>query len=403
MERRGGFTSPTCILKHCEETKLFDQAERKYMKQTIEETSLHKALVDIIMDELKTKARLYGNIRVNFGFKEKPNWTVYPDIYAQLPGKDLAVCIVTNVSPSEDTKLTRQIKRRDTFFKEQGLEIIWFIERNEQAIEKDKNSLILWEAELSIASETIEDERWEDLIPQEDKRFFRYFKYPSSFNGEVNVRSLYYIYNSPESIFLKVQHFLVDRLEEPFRAFLLNDGYEISLAEALAIDDGFKLSNPKIEEQQRKAFLDTLKRNKSLYMKWLLKKKKKAMEFKRDEAEHTEVLRKLKRFEQKKLEHEKKEKEKTLIAERKPEISLGSLDLVLLLVKKHGLTYKETNYLKVIINKRFEKDDCENIWKKLQHRRFEGYSATLKFKKRYPIKYDNFVKKKQQSRIIQKS
>jgi len=251
----------------CEESRLIDKAEKKYINQTKRETKLHGVLIDIILDELKAKAKLHDNMYVNLGYKEKPDWSLYPDIYVKLPGKELSVCVVTNVSPTEDTQLAMHIKKRNRYLKEQGLETVWFIEKKEQTIEKNKNSLILWDAELSIASKTEEDEKWADLISGEitDKDFFRYFNYQTSFNGDIDVKSLFYIYNNPERIVIKVQHFLKDRIDKPIRAFLLNEGYELPFSEALAIDNGFKLNNPDVEDQLRKDFLDRLQQKKIKY------------------------------------------------------------------------------------------------------------------------------------------
>jgi Competence protein CoiA-like family len=277
----------------CEESRLIDKAEKKYIKQTERETKLHGVLVDIILDELTTKAKLHDDMHVNLGYKEKPEWKEYPDIYVKLPDKELAVCVVTNVIPTEDTKLAMHIKKRNIYLNEQGLETVWFIEKKEQAIEKDKNSIILWDAELSIASKTEEDNKWTNLISQElnDKHFFKYFNYPTFFTGEIDIKSIFYIYNKPERIVVKVQHFLKDRVEKPLRAFLLGEGYELAFSDALAIDNGFRLTNTEIEEEQRKAFLDTLK------------KKSRELQVEREKAERAEELRKLKSVEQ--LEHEK--------------------------------------------------------------------------------------------------
>ncbi|SEO09093.1 Competence protein CoiA-like family protein [Terribacillus saccharophilus] len=259
----------------CEESILIDKAEKKYTKQTERETKLHGVLIDIILDELNTKSKIYDNMHVNLGYKEKPNWAEYPDIYVKLPDKELALCVITNVSPTEDIKLAMHIKKRNSYLNEQGLETIWFIEKKEQAIEKDKNSLMLWDAELSIASKTEEDKKWTDLISREleDKNFFKYFNYKTSFSGDIDIKSLFYIYNNPERIVVKVQHFLKDRIEKPLRSFLLGDGYELAFSDALVIDNGFKLSDSVIEEEQRTFFLKNLKQRKTEYEAQLEKMK----------------------------------------------------------------------------------------------------------------------------------
>lgn len=71
---------------------------------------------------------------------------------------------------------------------------------------------------------------------------------------EIDVRSMYYIYSNWERIVVKVQRFLKDRMVKPYRAFLLNDGYEIPFAEALVIRKELILSSSILEEQYRNEF-----------------------------------------------------------------------------------------------------------------------------------------------------
>lgn len=312
----------------CEESRMVDNAEKRYTKQVERESSLHKVLLDIIMDELEVKARINHGMFVNVGYKEKADWKEYPDIYVKLPNKEIAVCIVTNVSPAHDSKLAQQITKRHEYFIEQGLEPVWFIEKKEQAIEKDKNSIILWDAELTIASKTYEDKMWDKVITKEidDEKLFEYFNYPNTINKKVDVNSLYYIFNNNQQVVVKVQRFLKDRVVKPLRAFLISDGYELPFAEALAIDDGFRLSNPNIEEELRKAFQDKLIQEREEHVEQQL---------------HEENLRKLK------IEQDEKERELRLKELRQqrmgeeiiPEITYNELKQ--LLKERIGLTQKE--------------------------------------------------------------
>ncbi|MFE7062058.1 competence protein CoiA family protein [Sutcliffiella sp. NPDC057660] len=312
----------------CEESRMVDKAEKRYTKQTERESSLHKVLIDIIMDELEIKAKINNGMFVNVGYKAKAEWKEYPDIYVKLPKKELAVSIVTNVSPAHDSKLAQQITKRHEYFIEQGLEPVWFIEKVEQAIEKDKNSIILWDAELTIASKTQEDNMWDKLISSEieDEKFYDYFSYPSSFIKNVDVKSLYYIFNNDQQVVVKVQRFLKDRVVKPFRAFLINDGYELPFAEALAIDDGFRLSNPDIEEELRKTFQDKVFQKREEHAEQQL---------------HEENLRK------QKLEHDEKERELRLKELRKQRMgeeknpAITYNELKQLLKERIGLTQKE--------------------------------------------------------------
>jgi hypothetical protein len=47
------------------------------------------------------------------------------------------------VKPTVDSKLANQISKRHRYFLDQGMEPIWFIEKKEQSIEKDKNATVL--------------------------------------------------------------------------------------------------------------------------------------------------------------------------------------------------------------------------------------------------------------------
>jgi hypothetical protein len=138
------------------------------------------------------------------------------------------------------------------------MEPIWFIEKNEQSTEKEKNSIVLWDAELTIASKTNEDKEWDSMLTSvvKDKMFFQYFNYPVSMeNLAIDARSMYYINSNEDRIVVKVQRFLKDRIVKPYRSFLLNDGYEIPFADALVIKNDFILSNPDIDKQNRKEFI----------------------------------------------------------------------------------------------------------------------------------------------------
>ncbi|MEL3972046.1 competence protein CoiA family protein [Rossellomorea oryzaecorticis] len=319
----------------CEESRMVDKAEKKYTKQIERESKLHKVLIDIILDELEIKSKVNKEMFVNVGYKAKTDWKEYPDIYVKIPKKELAVSIITNVSPSDDSKLAQQIKKRHEYFLDKGVEPIWFIEKKEQAIEKDKSSIILWDAELSIALKTREDNIWDKLISNEvaDEKFFDYFNYPSSFIERVDVRSLYYIYNNDEKVVIKVQRFLKDRVLKPLRAFLVNEGYELPFAEALAVEDGFKLSNPEIESEQRKAFQEKIKQKKESFA---------------EQLRYQEEMRKL-RLEQEEEERKRKAEEqdlilKELLEQRKGDkinTELNYNELKRLLKERIGLTQKE--------------------------------------------------------------
>ena len=74
----------------------------------------------------------------------------------------------------------------------------------------------------------------------------------------VEVRSMYYIYSNEDRTVVKVMRFLKNREVKPYRAFLLNEGYEIPFADALVVKKEILLSQPKVEEENRKEFIQEI-------------------------------------------------------------------------------------------------------------------------------------------------
>jgi hypothetical protein len=253
----------------CEASKKVDKAERKYKKQIERETKIHNVIVNILHDELSTQARIKTNISAEYGYKAKADLKEFPDIWVRIGAKEFALSVITNVSSSSDSKLSNQFIKRHQYIEEQGMQPIWFIEKKEQAIEVEKNAIVLWDAELAISSKTEEDRQWEKLLAEviNGSEFFKYFNYPF-YNDtvEIDVRSMYYIYTSEEKIVVKVQRFLKDRTDKPYRAFLLNGGYEIPFSEALTIKNEFLLSNSTSEDQHRKIFINKHQRAKESFL-----------------------------------------------------------------------------------------------------------------------------------------
>jgi hypothetical protein len=242
----------------CEVSKKIDRAEKRYRRQSERETKVHNVMLAILYDELANQAKTNSIIKIDYGYKAKPNLKEYPDIWVKIGEKEYGLSIVTNVKSSLDSKLANQITKRHQYFLEQGLEPIWFIEKEEQSIEKSKNALVLWDAELSISAKTKEDKKWDSMLAEmvKDKKFFNYFNYPVSMgNPTVDVRSMFYIYPKEDRIVVKVMRFLKDRVIKPYRAFLLNEGYEIPFADALVVNNEFLLSQPQIDEEYRKEFV----------------------------------------------------------------------------------------------------------------------------------------------------
>ena len=127
------------------------------------------------------------------------------------------------------------------------------------AIEKEKQSIVLWEVEESIALKTKEDKKWEEDLKTiaTDLSFFNLYNYtPSMHRLNINVKSLYYVQSSEGGISISIYRFLKDRSIKPFRAFLLGEGYDIPFSKALAINDGrLNLSNSIIDKKNREDFI----------------------------------------------------------------------------------------------------------------------------------------------------
>ena len=246
----------------CEESGRIDQAEKRYSKQIERETRIHNAIQAILHDEISNQAKNNPLIKVDFGYRAKPDLKEYPDIWVNIAGREFAISVITNVNSLVDNKLSNTISKRHQDFLEQGMEPIWFVEKKEQAIEIEKSSILLWDAELTIAAKTNQDREWDSLLASlmKDTMFFKYFNYPASTeNIAIDVRSMYYIYSNEERIVVKVQRFLKDRLVKPYRAFLLGDGYEIPFADAVLIKNEFLLSNPALEAQYQNEFIQKFK------------------------------------------------------------------------------------------------------------------------------------------------
>ncbi|MBM7662271.1 hypothetical protein JOC85_003078 [Bacillus mesophilus] len=321
----------------CMESRVIEKAEKRYSKQTERETKRHSVIVDIIHDELKVKSKINKGLYVNNGYREKSDWKEYPDIYVKSLEKEYAISVITNVNALDDTSLAQKVKARHNYFIDKGLEPIWFVERNEQAIEREKNSIILWHAELTISSKTQEDIEWESLIAAEVKNngmFFNLFNYPGFItHSNIDVNSLYYIFDNGGNVVVKVQRVIKDRTDKPYRAFLINEGYEIPFSEALVIEDGFKLSNKTIENDNRINFLEILQTKRKLHEEYLRneeeKEKRKFEEAERERKQKKELQEiRLKEL----INQRKKEKVSTVLSYN---------DLKSLLKKKIGLTQKE--------------------------------------------------------------
>ncbi|WP_026573931.1 competence protein CoiA family protein [Bacillus sp. UNC438CL73TsuS30] len=322
----------------CEVSRKIDQAEKRYSRQIERETKIHNTIQAILHDEISNQAKNNTIIKVDYGYRAKPDLKEFPDIWVKVADREFALSVITNVNSLVDNKLSNTISKRHQYFLEQGMEPIWFVEKKEQAIEREKNSIVLWDAELTIASKTNQDREWDSLLASllKDTMFFKYFNYPvSTENIAIDVRSMYYIYSNEERIVVKVQRFLKDRLVKPYRAFLLGIGYEIPFADAVLIKNEFLLSNPTLEVQYQNEYIQKYKQLQ------IAVKEQQRIEKERNQQEE-EARQKLMQQEQ-----ERKKKILEQISSQKlrgsqEPISVSSYDdLKFLLKKRIGLTQRQ--------------------------------------------------------------
>ncbi|WP_100334085.1 competence protein CoiA family protein [Bacillus alkalisoli] len=323
----------------CTESKMADKAEKKYRKQTERETPQHKTLVDIFIDELKSTSKINPTINVDYGYRANINLKQYPDIFLKIGQTELAISIVTNVTPNLDATLAKEIQKRHKYFQQQGMHPIWFIENKELAIEKEKHAIVLWEAEASISLHTSEDKKWETALKTiaTDLLFFKPYNYVASLpNLKVEVRSLYYIQSTEDGISVLIHRYLKDRIQKPFRAFLLGEGYKIPFSQALAINEKkLNLSDPQIEESNRNQFIENYH---------FLHKEQEEAELRRIELEEQQ---------RKELEKQKELLRQQMMEERKKQQleanenkrAMHYDELKLLLRKRINLTQKEQQEL----------------------------------------------------------
>lgn len=239
----------------CEPSKIVDEAEKRYRRQVARDTAKHKTMVDIIYDELKTQSRTRADLIVDYGYRVKKELSKYPDIWVKSGDVEVAISVITNVRPSSDSKLSKEIEERHEYFLDNCMRPLWFVERKEWSIEKEKQAIVLWDAESSISLHTKEDKKWEAMIRPlaKNSSFFERFNYSPSMSAiSLDIRSMYYIYSTEERIVVKVQRFIKDRTTKPFRAFMINDGYEIPFSKALY---KLQLGDSEVEEQERQKFM----------------------------------------------------------------------------------------------------------------------------------------------------
>ena len=271
---KGAFTCPYCsrILKlkagdvyekhffHPSNSCSISEASETYQKQTKREKKSHSVMKEIIFDELKAQEKINDNLQVEYGYVKKADekWKYYPDIIVDNKKSELAISILTDVTANKDSGLVRQIKKRNDYFKSKNLKPVWFVEKTEQSVDMEYRVIHLWEAELDIAIKMKEDIKWEEAVNSLEikNNLFDIFNYHyRSVPSSHEVRGLYYVKSTETNITFTVQRFITEQLSHPYRAFALNDAYEIKMSTALLTEDTIQLSDPLIEEKQRNNFI----------------------------------------------------------------------------------------------------------------------------------------------------
>jgi hypothetical protein len=242
-------------------TCMGSEAYDTYQTQIKRENKKHSVIKEIIYNELKSQEIIKPDLKVEYGHKEKAKekWRHYPDIYLNKNGREFAVSVITNVHEIGDEKIVKTIKKRNLFFKEKGLEPIWFVEDRELADDYGNRVLHLWEAEYELATKTVEDNKWDRFMEElkqdfPDFNLFDLFKYKSRSTMRLNSKSLYYVHAVGDDISFSVYRLILDDKTHPFRGFALSEGYKMSISDALIVQEEILLSDNEQEDRNRIQF-----------------------------------------------------------------------------------------------------------------------------------------------------
>ncbi|MCT1402937.1 competence protein CoiA [Paenibacillus sp. p3-SID867] len=247
--------------KTCQLARAYDS----YQDQVSRENKKHSVIKEIIYTDLKGQERIKSDLKVEYGYKEKgrESWRYYPDIYINNNGREFAVSIITNVHEIGDDKVVQLINRRTKYFRDRGLQTIWFVEDRELAEDSDHNMLHLWEAEYGLTIKTAEDSKWDQLLEDLSEEFPD-MNIPALFGYQAHaplifdVRSLYYVHSKEDSITISVHRLILDQKKTPYRAFSLTRGYQLSISHALIVRDEILLSDVEQEDKARTKFASDL-------------------------------------------------------------------------------------------------------------------------------------------------
>ncbi|NRF89828.1 competence protein CoiA [Paenibacillus frigoriresistens] len=246
--------------KTCLESSAYDT----YSNQVKRESQKHSVIKELIYDELKTQEKIKPDLKVEYGYKEKAdeNWKYYPDIYLNKNGKEYAVSIVTNVYKIGDENVVKVIEKRNKYFTNKGLEIVWFIEDRELADDLSNRVIHLWEAEQNLTLKTNADTQWDKFLLNLIMNYstydlFEVFNYHKRSTLSIDVRSLYYVHSVGDEITFSVYRVILDEAKPPFRAFAVNEGYKMNISKALLIQDAIQLSDHENDSKDQELFRNT--------------------------------------------------------------------------------------------------------------------------------------------------
>ncbi|PAF31694.1 competence protein CoiA family protein [Paenibacillus sp. 7516] len=237
-----------------------NESYNTYKNQTARESKQHSVMREIVHEVLKNQEKIRTDLHVDFGYiaKATEKWNHYPDIILRNREDELAISILTNVDRSRDSKLTKQIKKRNQYYRDKGLQTIWFIEDQELSLDWGNQVIHLWESEIDLSIKTAEDTQWDVFINGLNNNLpelFDIFSYWRK-NSEIKMdtRSLYYIHSTQEGIDFSVHRFIIDELQFPHRAFALSKGYRMSISTALSFNEKLALSDATLEKNDQDTF-----------------------------------------------------------------------------------------------------------------------------------------------------
>jgi DNA-directed RNA polymerase subunit RPC12/RpoP len=276
---KGGYTCPYCDSKlmvragekydrhfahrsgtSCSEAKVQEKQIKKYKQQKKREASTHKVICSFIYTELKGQESINEDVYVQQGViaKAKEDWKYYPDLILAIKDREIAISVLTNVTPQKDVKLISSIQKQSEFYRQKGLDVVWFVEEREQTLNMHEHVIHLWASEVNLAIETVEDKEWSrflETLMKGNHSVFNVFGYTPINQMDTKVKSLYYVSAKEERVTFTVNRLILDGKDEPYQGFVLNEGYDMRMATALSIRNlSLRLSSPKLEEQLRNDF-----------------------------------------------------------------------------------------------------------------------------------------------------